>query len=378
MQPCPVSEPRALYVHVPFCHSRCPYCNFTIAIDRAYWIDRYLASVQSEIKLLPAHELSSIFIGGGTPTLLNNDQLAQVLYAIRDRFKLDANCEWSIEANPNDLTDDKCLTLLEAGVNRLSIGGQSFDASKLRRLGRDHDGPTLSQAIIRSLSFFQNVSLDLIFGVPDETFETWQSDLRTAIGLGLHHISTYGLTYEKGAMYWSQRAKGLLKPIEEGLELEMYFAAIELLSSSGYEHYEVSNFAKPGLACRHNQTYWKLEPWLAVGPGAAGYTNNQRTMNHRSTSKYLELLESQRSPIVETENIDWSQRTRERFVFGMRQLVGVDLSELSQEGEPNSLAHVRQTIDKHIERDWLVFDHNRVRLTRKGLAISDSLWPEYL
>jgi oxygen-independent coproporphyrinogen III oxidase len=372
-------SPQAAYVHVPFCHHRCPYCNFTVAVDRSDWIERYLRCIETELRSLGSSQpVNTIFIGGGTPTLLESNALERLLESIARYLPLNQNGEWSIEANPNDLTDSKCQLLKAVGINRVSLGGQSFDDAKLQQLGRSHTGQSLIESIQRCQSFFNNVSLDLIFGVPQESLATWKADLDRAISLDLQHISTYGLTYEKGAKFWSQLQKGELHPVGEMDELEMYNYAIEFLASAGFEHYEVSNFARPSFRCRHNQTYWNLDPWFAFGPGAAGFANRTRTINHRSTSKYLQLIEEGLSPIVETENIDWAQWTRERFVFGMRQLQGVDLSRLLSEGEPQSLLEVQNAIERHIASGWLIREGSMVRLTLHGLALSDSLWPDYL
>ncbi len=374
-----MGSPRAAYVHVPFCHQRCPYCNFTVAIDRSDWIERYLCCLETELRSLGSpHKVNTIFIGGGTPTLLEANALERLLASIAQFLPLNQDGEWSIEANPNDLTDTKCDLLKTAGINRISIGGQSFDDRKLNQLGRSHNRKSLIDAIKRSQFYFDNVSLDLIFGAPQESLDIWKADLDSALSLDIPHISTYGLTYEKGASFWSQLQKGELHPVAELDELEMYNYAIDFLVSAGYEHYEVSNFARPSFRCRHNQTYWNLEPWFAFGPGAAGFVNGVRTINHRSTSKYLQLIEESNSAIAETEKIDWAQWTRERFVFGMRQMHGIDISRLESEGEPRSLSEIQNTINRHIKSHWLIREGSIVRLTRHGLAISDSLWPDYL
>jgi oxygen-independent coproporphyrinogen-3 oxidase len=207
--------------------------------------------------------------------------------------------------------------------------------------------------------------------------EVWRSDLGTAISLGVSHLSTYGLTYEKGSHYWSQLQKGQILAVAEEVELEMYLYAIATLTQNGMIHYEVSNFANPGSECMHNQTYWQGDSWLGFGPGAAAYVDSTRTVNHRSTLKYLQRMETGLSPIAESQTLDWSTRTRERFIFGMRQLKGVDWSTLVNAGEPDAIEAIAQQIPKHIELGFLEWNQGHIRLTPQGLPISDSLWLDY-
>ncbi len=371
-------QARAAYVHVPFCHHRCPYCNFTLVANHLDWVNRYLAAIEIELSQLKnPRPVDTIFIGGGTPTVLDESQLLRLFGSLRRWLPISEHGEWTIEANPNDLTDSKCRLLVSQGINRISIGGQSFDASKLRMLGRDHDGDGLLKAIAIAKEYFPSVSVDLIFGVPGETLPVWERDLETALTTGVDHLSTYGLTYEKGAAFWSQLRQGRFRATAEEDELAMYFGAIEKITGAGMLHYEVSNFAYPNYACKHNETYWAAKPWWAFGPGAASFVDGVRRINHRSTSKYLQRMEANQSPVSESEAIDWAQWTRERFVFGMRKIAGVDWSELEQTGEPNSLKTMRAILDRHLQTGWFIEEENQVKLSRAGLAISDALWPEY-
>ena len=371
-------KPRAVYVHVPFCHQRCPYCNFTLVANRFDWIDRYLSAFEKELGQLEAPQpVDTIFIGGGTPTLLDELQLARLFDSLHRWLPIAETGEWTIEANPNDLSERKCQLLVERGINRISIGGQSFATQKLKTLGRDHDGDRLQMAIAIAKQFFPSVSVDLIFGVPGETLNDWECDLETAIETGVHHLSTYGLTYEKGAIFWSQLQQGKIRATTEDDELAMYFAAIDRITAAGMLHYEVSNFAYSNYACKHNETYWRAKPWWAFGPGAASFVDGVRRINHRSTGKYLQRIEANLSPVAESETIDWAQWTRERIVFGMRKIAGLDWNELEQVGDPTSLKAMREVIDRHILNGWFIQEESRVRLSKPGLAISDALWPEY-
>jgi oxygen-independent coproporphyrinogen-3 oxidase len=374
-----IMQPRAVYIHVPFCRRRCPYCNFTVAVDTSGLAARYLNAVTHEIcRLDEIYDIDYLFIGGGTPTLLSCKELETLFAAIRSRFRWDSDLEWTVEANPNDLDQVKGRFLAESGVNRISIGGQSFDDNKLKTLGREHAGLELFHAIEQTSKWIGNVSLDLIFGVPGETHEVWQADLKTAGELPLSHVSTYGLTYEKGAAFWGLKQSGKLDAVSDDDELRMYFEAIDYLELKGFRHYEVSNFAREQRECRHNQTYWSLQPWFGFGPGAAGFVNNVRTVNHRSTTRYLQLVERQESPVAECESISPRQLVLERFVFGMRRRDGVDLQTLIANDESAAGSLIQANIEKHIAAGWMEIADGKVRLTRQGLALSDSLWPDYL
>ena len=303
--------------------------------------------------------------------------MLRLLAAIRTWLPLAEDGEWSIEANPQDVSHDLCKLLRDHGLNRISLGGQSFDNAKLKTLGRDHTGDQLASAIDIASQWFDRVSVDLIFGVPGEDMQIWKSDLQSVTSRSLSHVSTYGLTYEKGARYWSQLQKGEIVAVAEEMELAMYHDAIETLTQHGMNHYEVSNFARPGCECLHNQPYWRGDSWLGFGPGAAAYIEGTRTVNHRSTLKYLQRMEAGQSPIAESQTLDWSTRTRERFIFGMRQLKGVHWNALEKSGEPQSIEAISQQIIQHVAMGFLEWCEGYIRLTPVGLPISDSLWIDY-
>ena len=230
----------------------------------------------------------------------------------------------------------------------------------------------------RSHKFFSSVSLDLIFGAPNETFSGWQTDLQTAIELGVHHLSTYGLTFEKGSRFWGMRERHEIESVPEELELAMYEEAIDRLSRAGFEHYEISNFAKPSHRCRHNQSYWLGESWWAVGPCAARCVGGTRSVNHRGTLEYIRRIEQNRSTIDEIEKLSNAQRVREKFVFGMRQMEGINWTAMRLEAEPSVATAIDAAIEKHIAGGWLMRDREWIRLTRAGLFVSDALWGDYL
>ncbi|MCH5374758.1 MAG: radical SAM family heme chaperone HemW, partial [Planctomycetes bacterium] len=294
--------PRAAYIHVPFCRRRCGYCSFTVVAGRDDLADAFLQAIDIELSGLgEPHEVDSIFIGGGTPTHLSPDQLEWLGNSIRRWLPPSPDCEFTVEANPSDLSHEKIDALLAVGTTRISLGVQSFDDEKLAILERDHRRRQALQAIDRCRQTFRSVSIDLIFATPRETLDVWREDLETAIRAGCDHMSTYSLTYEKGAAFWARRQRGELTAIDEELDRAMFEVAIDSLTSAGFEHYEVSNFARPGHRCRQNEVYWKGREYFAAGPGAARHVNGSRETNHRSTTTYLRRVLSGQSPVAERE-----------------------------------------------------------------------------
>lgn len=370
---------RAAYVHVPFCRHRCGYCNFTLIAGRDDLIERYLRALAKELMLLGERRpVDTLFFGGGTPTHLPPPQLAQLFELVREWFVLQPGFEFSVEANPLDLTAQRCAVLQQAGVSRISLGAQSFSQRKLMILERDHSSSQIGEAFRAAAQVANSVSLDLIFGVPDETLAEWENDLQQALALHPQHISTYGLTIEKGTTFFPRVSRGELTPANEDTAAAMYERTIDVLTAAGYEHYEVSNFALPGQLCRHNETYWLGRGYFAVGPGAARYVNGVREMNHRSTTAWLQRLEQNESPVAESEELGSEDRARERLVFGLRRLAGIDERDFAQETGFTIEFLGGGALQRFVQQGFLERRDGTLRLTHRGLLISDSLWPYLL
>jgi oxygen-independent coproporphyrinogen-3 oxidase len=377
--PCPSSPPRAAYIHVPFCRHRCGYCNFTLVAGRDDLIDAYLQAIERELSWLDMpREVDTLSFGGGTPTHLPAAQFRQLLEIVTHRFPLADKHEFSVEANPIDVTAEKVQLLAAFGVNRISLGVQSFDAAKLQQLERDHRRDDILRAFEFAQSSISSVSLDLIFGAPCETREVWRRDLQAAIDLQPHHVSTYGLTFERGTSFGTRLQKGEMKQLAEDDERWMYETAIDTLGNAGFEHYEVSNFAMSEHRCRHNETYWLGGSYYAAGPGAARYIDGRREMNHRSTTTYIHRVLADESPVAESETLDQESAARERLVFGLRRIEGVNREDFVAATGFTLDQLVAEPLQKFVDVSLLEDDGNRVRLTREGLLISDSIWPEFL
>src|SRR5262245_10033045 len=305
----PWLTPRAAYIHIPFCAHHCGYCDFAVATGADHQIDLYLEALELELATLGSPQaVETIFIGGGTPTYLSPSQLRRLLRMIGDWLRFPGvsdgmtssvipssrhpvmaslTPEFSIESTPESLADEKVAVLADHGVNRVSIGVQSFDPRTLTVLERRDTAGDVPRAIECVRRRIGNFSLDLIFGVPGQTLPDWQRDIDQALAFAPRHVSTYGLTYEKGTPLWKERERGRIHALDEDDELAMYLHALDALGAAGIQQYEVSNHARPGSECRHNQTYWANFAYFGVGVGAARYVYGRRELNTRSLPTYL-------------------------------------------------------------------------------------------
>lgn len=373
--------PRSAYIHVPFCAHRCGYCDFTLIAGRDDLIGDYLKALDREMKSIEGDariELDTLFFGGGTPTHPSADQLRNLMSIVFDRFRLMPGAEFSVEANPLDMTDEKIDVLADAGVNRISLGVQSFSPSALTLLERDHSAEDISAVMKRLRRRFANVSLDLIFGVPGETVESWRRSLQHAIDLGPEHISTYGLTWEAGTAFGTRLDRGELVAIDEELEREQYAVAMEELTKAGFEHYEISNFAKPGYSCRHNETYWAGNEYWAFGPGAARYVGARRETNIRSVLGWLVRIERGESPVADAEELEPEHRARELIFLGLRRQRGIDRAEFRRQAGFDLDTLVGEAIAANVERGWLENREAGIRLSMEGRFVADRVIADFL
>jgi oxygen-independent coproporphyrinogen-3 oxidase len=375
----PSPPPQAAYIHVPFCRRRCGYCNFTLVAGRSDLVGDYLRGIDLELATLDfPRQVDTLYWGGGTPTHLSPGQLRQLAATVLHWHPLAKGYEFTVEANPADVDEPMIDTLKRLGVNRLSLGGQSFRTDKLRLLERDHDAADIARVADLAHRADLAFALDLIFATPGETLDQWAADLEAAITLRPQHISTYGLTFERGTDYWSRRERGELAAVDEELEREMYALAIDCLTAAGFEHYEVSNFAQPGRRSRHNETYWSGRGYYAAGPGAARYVDGIRETNHRSVTTYLQRVLAGESPVAEREQLDGEARARELLVFSLRRMEGVDRLDFAKRTGVEIDKLIAAPLKKFADLCLLADDGKRVRLTREGLFVSDAIWPEML
>lgn len=365
-------RPRSLYIHIPFCRHRCGYCNFSLVAGRDHLIERFLSALETEVSWLSdSYELDTLFLGGGTPSHLSPAQLDRLKKIISSRFSLTRKAEVTAECNPNDLDGFRGQALAELGVNRISLGVQSLRPEKLKALERDHNHADVENAIRVARSFCRSVSIDLIFAAPWETFAQWKSDLNQALGLNPDHVSTYELTYEKGTQFWNRLNRGQLSQADEELRSEMYCYTINRLSNAGLEQYEVSSFAKPRHRCRHNLVYWSGNPYFAFGPGAAKYVDSIRQTNHHSTMRYMNLIEQQRSPVSESEQLAPLDSAKEHLAIGLRMIDGVDDKQFKSSTGFSVEEILGPLAEQLQENEMLIRTNGFWRLTAKGILICD-------
>lgn len=350
---------------------------------RDHFIDRFLDALAVEVLQLSvptprlSHPLATLFLGGGTPSHLSSAQLSRLAQILKTRFHWDSTTEVTAECNPNDITPEKLEALMQLGVNRISLGAQSLNRNKLVQLERTHRPEDVVQAVKLSKSYVDSVSLDLIFAGPNETLTDWQADLEQALETEPDHISTYELTFEKGTQFWNRLQRNQLSISDEDLRAEMYELAMQRLSQVGYDHYELSSFARQGHRCRHNQTYWSGQPYLAMGPGASSFVDGVRATNHAGPLQYMKRLESGLSPVDQTEQLKGLEAARERLVVGLRMLDGVLVSQLEREtgfSLDQILGKAKTMLRQH---DWLEIkpwgnDH-RCALSPQGVLLSDGV-----
>jgi len=373
--------PTSAYIHVPFCLHKCGYCDFTVVAGRDDLIDTFLDCLEQELQLqlkFP-QPMQTVFIGGGTPTYLSAKSLQRLMQLLQKWLPLADDGEFSVECNPEGFTTDRMDVLQTAGVNRISLGVQAFQSQHLQTLERSHSAETVAQ-VMASLRdrYFSNVSIDLIFGIPGQTLAEWRATLDRAMELAPQHVSTYGLTYEKGTAFWTRREKQQLRPVAEELEREMYALAMSKLPEHGFQQYELSNFARPGAASRHNQVYWRGEPYYGIGPGAAGFQNQQRTLNHRSVTTWIKRLQQGLSPVQEAEILDLDLQRREAVMLGLRQIVGIDRQHFQQRFGTTVRELAPAAYARFLNVGWLMETETHVCLTTEGRFVADSVMSEFL
>jgi oxygen-independent coproporphyrinogen-3 oxidase len=371
--------PRHAYVHVPFCRHRCGYCDFSLVAGREDLVERYLAALAVELgRVAVPLALDTLYLGGGTPSHLGPAGLRRLFDLLHERLRPTAGAEITIECNPEDVTPALAAAARECGVTRASLGAQSLDAVTLRALDRSHapDDVRRSAALLRERGLAVNV--DLMTAAPGQSLAAVERDLDAVIDLAPEHVSVYCLTWEQGTAFERERRRGAVATADEDLERAMFEAAIDRLEAAGYEHYEVSNFARPGHRCRHNEAYWDCRAWEAFGPGAARFDGRTRITNHRSPVTWINKVLAGDDATGDVDAMHDEAAARERLVVGLRRRAGVSRAAFRAASGLDLDALARPAIAGWVARGLATDDGATIRLTRAGLLVSDALWAEVL
>lgn len=389
-----------IYLHIPFCKSRCIYCDFysTLCEDKK---EDYVAALSNELRLRAGYlsqdgqrpSIGTIYVGGGTPTTLDPQLLEQLFATLYDTYEIDPQAEVTLEANPDDLSPQRIAALRHLPVNRLSIGIQTFDSDRLRLLRRRHNGQQALQAVHDCQEAgFGNISIDLIYGLPQQTLQDWEADLRQATALNVQHISAYALIYEEHTPLWRMRQQHLVEEAEDELSLDMFNALMDRLAASGFEHYEISNFALPGYRSRHNSSYWKGIPYLGCGPAAHSFDGRNRQWNRPDLEGYIRHVGACRRPEdfqdavwIEKDELNEQERYNERIITSLRTSDGLDLDRLEKDfGTPlrdyclrAASGHLRNGLLERTPKEKQA-PQGLLRLTRRGLFLSDGVMSDLL
>ena len=372
-------EPLALYVHWPFCVSKCPYCDFNShvreSIDQNAWRDALLADLAHEARLLPDRRLTSIFFGGGTPSLMDPATVEAIIGAAASHWKAAADIEITLEANPNSVESARFADLARAGVNRVSLGLQSFDDRALAFLGRAHSSSEGFRALELAQKSFRRVSFDLIYALPGDSEDSWSASLGQALSLGTSHLSLYQLTIEPGTRFATMVSRGDFEPLESDVAATLYELTDAMTASAGMPVYEISNHARRGQESRHNLTYWRYGDYSGVGPGAHGRRLGKRTVRHRKPENFLSAVSRNRHGIQEEEPLAPTEAADEALVMGLRLRDGVDADAIAERfGLPSV---VDWTSVERLERSGhLRRNDTRIALTPAGRLLLDHILGE--
>ena len=365
-----------IYIHIPFCKTRCAYCDF-YSTTQTSLRERYIQALCRELELrngyLQGHHVHTVYFGGGTPSQLRPTDLERIFGLLYKVYGLEQCTEITLEANPDDLTDDYVAALARLPFNRVSMGIQTFHDPTLRLLNRRHTAAQAVAAVNRlRRAGIRNISIDLIYGLPGETQERWEADLRQALSLDVEHISAYLLTYEEGTPLYRMKQQGQVQEADEDSCLCFFTTLMDTLAANGYEHYEISNFCKPGFHSRHNSSYWQGTPYLGCGPSAHSYNGQTRSWNTPSIDRYLAGIDSGQ-PASDTERLSLHTRYNEYIMTRLRTRQGASLNTLRQDFGQSLTDYCLHAAAQHLAANRLETTNGYLRLTRQGIFVSDDI-----
>ena len=371
-------KPTSAYVHIPFCTQICYYCDFSKVFIKNQPVDSYLEHLLEEFRSYDIQKLRTLYIGGGTPTALSASQLEVLLKGLTKNLDLSALEELTIEANPGDLDADKIAVLKNSAVNRVSLGVQTFDNKMLKKIGRSHLEKDIYENIDRlKLAGFDNISIDLIYALPGQTMEQVKENVAKAVGLDIPHMSLYSLILENHTVFMNRMRRGKLPLPKEELEAEMFEYIIAELEGAGFEHYEISNFSKPGFESRHNLMYWDNAEYYGIGAGASGYVNGIRYKNHGPIRHYLSAVEEGNARITE-EHLSQKEQMEEEMFLGLRKKSGVSMARFEEKFGRSFDGLYGEIVRDLVQQGLMQIDGDRVRMTKRGLFLGDTVAERFI
>ena len=372
------AKPSSAYVHIPFCTQICYYCDFSKVFIKNQPVDAYLEHLIQETRSYEIGKLRTLYIGGGTPTALSAQQLAYLLTELPKVMDLSEVEEFTIEANPGDLDTDKIAVLKDSQVNRVSLGVQTFDNKMLKKIGRSHQEQDIYDNIrYLKQAGFDNISIDLIYALPGQTMDQVKENVAKAIDLDIPHMSLYSLILENHTVFMNRMRRGKLPLPKEELEAEMFEYIIEELEKAGFEHYEISNFSKPGFESQHNLVYWDNAEYYGLGAGASGYVDGIRYKNHGPIRHYLEAVEAGKARITE-EHLTLEEKMEEELFLGLRKKTGVSKARFEEKFGVSFDQRYGPVVASLTEQGLLVPDDKQVRMTKRGLFLGDTVAEKFI
>ncbi|MDG3141307.1 radical SAM family heme chaperone HemW [Streptococcus suis] len=372
-------KPTSAYVHIPFCTQICYYCDFSKVFIKNQPVDDYLQALIREFKHYDIHDLKTLYIGGGTPTAITADQLDYLLTNLEAELNLDMLEEFTIEANPGDLTPEKIQVLRKSAVNRVSLGVQTFFDKQLKQIGRSHNEAQIYESIdALKEAGLTNISIDLIYALPNQTMEQVQENVRKALALDIPHLSLYSLILENHTVFMNKQRRGRLHLPSEDIEADMFTYIIDELEKNGFEHYEISNFTKPGFESRHNLMYWDNVEYYGVGAGASGYLNGVRYRNRGPIQHYLKAIREEGHSRLGEDILTKEEMMEEEFFLGLRKKAGVSISHFEVKFGVSFTERYAEIVDALVEKGLLKHEGDTIRMTKKGLFLGDTVAESFI
>lgn len=370
-----------IYIHVPYCKTKCIYCDFfsqTNSLSQSAYVQSLCNEIALRKTYLDNEPVKTIYFGGGTPSQLSLDEFKSIFGAIYAAFEVEENAEITIEANPDDLSEQYISQLVTLPINRISIGIQSFEDRELKFLKRRHSAQQAKDVVrLCQRSGYNNISIDLIYGLPDQTMDIWKKNIEEAMQLNVQHISAYHLIYEEGTKLYKLFTHGDVKAVDEEVSVDMFSYMMDRLGNEGFEHYEISNFAKPNFHSRHNSSYWLGDKYLGLGPAAHSFDGIHRAWNISSISKYIDGI-NKGSPNIEIEEADKKSRYNDFILTGMRTKWGVSLTHLEKLFGQAMLEYCLKNAQKYIHQGVVIREKDTLTLSKEGIFISDGIMSDLM